>query len=66
MRKRRLKQLPDDLKKGGTWNWKGKHQVACPEELAMEVAMDLSQDRLHNEPVDFCIWYLSPVLMLST
>ena len=54
------------LKKWGTWNWKGKNQVACSAELAMEVAMDLSQDRLHNETVDFCIWYLSPVLMLLT
>jgi hypothetical protein len=47
---RRHKQLLNDLKeRNATAIWKRKHYIALCEELGLEEATDLSQDRIRGE-----------------
>jgi hypothetical protein len=46
----RRKELLDDLKEKRRYgNWKRNQRIGLSRELALEGAMKLSQDRLHNE-----------------
>jgi len=52
-RRRRIKQLLDDLKeKPRYWNLKQKHLNSFYGQLTLEEVMDMSQDRLRNERED--------------